>query len=109
VAVIAIAGDHLVAVGHGQLHADDDRFLADIEMAESPDQPHAVHLSGFFLETPDQQHLPECLELFLLAEIGNGTLLHGPVDGTELLDALFCRLGYGHCHRFPRYPGRFIP
>ena len=59
VAVIAIAGDHLIAVALRHLHADDDRFLADIEVAETADQPHAVHLPGLFLEAPDQEHLPE--------------------------------------------------
>ena len=29
-----------------KLHADDDRFLADIQMAEAADQPHAVELAG---------------------------------------------------------------
>ena len=38
-AVIAIGGDDLVAVGDRHLHADDHRFLADIEMAEAADQP----------------------------------------------------------------------
>ena len=38
-AVVAIAGDALVAfLGRG-LHADDDRFLPDIEVAEAADQP----------------------------------------------------------------------
>ena len=59
VAVIAIAGDHLVAVALGHLHADDDGFLADIEVAEPADQAHAVHLAGLLLETPDQQHLAQ--------------------------------------------------
>ena len=39
------------------LHADDDRFLADIEMAEAADQAHAVELAGLFLEAADQQHV----------------------------------------------------
>ena len=38
------------------LHADDDRFLADIQMTEAADQTHAVKLSGLFLEAADQQH-----------------------------------------------------
>ena len=38
------------------LHADDDRLLADIEMAEAADQAHAIHLPGLLLEAADQQH-----------------------------------------------------
>jgi hypothetical protein len=68
-AVVAIAGDDLVARGERQLHADYDRFLADIEMAESADQPHSVHLARLFLEAADQQHVAVGLELDLLAEI----------------------------------------
>jgi hypothetical protein len=58
VAVVAIAGDNAVVRADGVLHADDHRLLADIEMAESADQAHAIHLAGLFLETADQQHLP---------------------------------------------------
>ena len=39
------------------LHADHDRFLADIEMAEAADQPHAVELARLLLEAADQQHV----------------------------------------------------
>ena len=38
--VLAIGGDELVAFAGRQPHADDDRLLADIEMAETADQPH---------------------------------------------------------------------
>ena len=55
--VVAIAGDRLVARLDGAGHADDDRFLADIEVAETADEAHAVHLAGLFLKTADQQHL----------------------------------------------------
>jgi hypothetical protein len=39
VAVVAIAGDDLVALLDRHLHADDDRLLADVEVAEAADQP----------------------------------------------------------------------
>ena len=39
------------------LHADDDRFLADVEVAEAADEAHAVELAGLLLEAADQQHL----------------------------------------------------
>ena len=56
-AVIAIGGDDRVALLERRLHADDHRFLADIEVAEAADQPHAVHLAGALLEAPNQQHV----------------------------------------------------
>ena len=68
-AVVAIAGDDLVAFLSRHLHADHHGFLADIEMAEPADQAHAVHLAGLLLEPADQQHLAVGLELPLLAEI----------------------------------------
>ena len=61
-AVVAIAGDDLVAVLDRHLHADDDGLLADIEVAEAADQPHAVHLAGALLEAADEQHLREGVE-----------------------------------------------
>ena len=36
---------------------DRDRLLADIEMAEAADQPHAVELARLLLEAPDQEHV----------------------------------------------------
>ena len=39
VAVVAIGGDDLVAALDRHLHADDDGFLADVEVAEAADQP----------------------------------------------------------------------
>src|SRR5690606_36134356 len=56
VAVVAVAGDDLVAGFEHHLHADDDRFLADVEMAEAADQPHAVHLPRLLLEAADGEH-----------------------------------------------------
>src|SRR6185295_17471545 len=53
VAVVAVAGDDRIAVLDRHLHADHDRFLADIEVAETADQPHAVHLPRLLLEAAD--------------------------------------------------------
>ena len=78
VAMIAIAGDDLVAVLDRHLHADHDRFLADVEMAEAADQAHAVHLPGLFLEAANEQHLAIGGEFLFLAEGGN--LLGGSGD-----------------------------
>ena len=71
VTVVTIAGDHLVAILQRQLHADDDRFLADIEVTEAADEAHAVELAGLFLEAPDQQHLAIGLEFIVLVELGD--------------------------------------
>ena len=64
VPVVAVAGDHLIAGLGRQLHADDDRFLADIEVAEPADEAHAVHLartsprSGGSAAFPDRRRDP---------------------------------------------------
>ena len=56
-AVVAVAGDDRVPRLQGRLDSHDDRFLADIEMAEAADQPHAVDLARLLLEAADQQHV----------------------------------------------------
>jgi len=56
VAVIAIAGDDLVARPAHGLNADGDGLLTDVEVAEATDQAHAVELAGALLEAADQQH-----------------------------------------------------
>jgi hypothetical protein len=57
VAVVAVAGDDLVAGIADRVHAHGDGFLADVEVAEAADQTHAVQLAGPFLEPADQQHV----------------------------------------------------
>ena len=70
VAVVAIAGDlGVLALLRRHGDAGDDRFLADIEVAEAADQPHAIHLAGLLLEAPDQQHVAIGLELLVLGEL----------------------------------------
>ena len=67
-AVVAVGGDDLVALLLGHLHADDDGLLADIEVAETADEAHAVELSGLFLEAADQQHVAIGVQLFFGGE-----------------------------------------
>jgi hypothetical protein len=55
-AVVAVAGDVLVALDQRHLHAGDDGLLADVEMAEAADEAHAVELAGLFLEAADEKH-----------------------------------------------------
>ena len=70
VPVIAIAGDDAVlADGHRRLQPDRDRFLADIEVAESADQPEPVELPGALLEAADEQHLAVELEQLVLRRL----------------------------------------
>ena len=69
--VVAVARGELVAVARRHLDADDDGFLADVEVAESADDAHAVELSGLFLESPDEQHVAKGGELLLAGERGN--------------------------------------
>ena len=57
VAVVAVGGDHLVALLLGHLHADNHRFLANVEVAEAADEAHAIELTGLLLEPADEQHL----------------------------------------------------
>jgi hypothetical protein len=87
VAMIAVPGDDLVALLQGHLHAHDDGFLPDIEVAKAADQPHAVHLAGLLLEAADQQHIA----------IGGKLLLPGKFGGRGRGFGGRCRLlGYGH-------------
>jgi hypothetical protein len=73
VPVVAVSGYDLIALLEGHLHADHDRFLADIEVAESADCAHAVELAGLFLEPPDQQHVTQRGEFLLPAEFHGST------------------------------------
>ena len=70
-AVVAVAGDDRVAGLQRHLHADHHGLLADIEVAEAADQPHAVHLPGLLLEAADGQHGAIGGKLLVLAEIGH--------------------------------------
>ena len=69
VAVVAVGGDPLVAVLGRGLQPDHHRLLADVEMAEAADQPHAVELARLLLETADQQHLAVELQQFVLGRV----------------------------------------
>src|SRR5262245_61995747 len=69
VPVVAVSGYDLIAGLERHLHADDDRLLADIEVAEAADRAHAVKLAGLFLKAPDQQHVAQRLQLLLFGEL----------------------------------------
>ena len=105
-AVVAIAGDDLVALFERHLHADDDGFLADIEVAETADEAHAVELAGLFLEAADEQHLAIGGELLLLGEferrLGRARFVLAGVTFQGVASVLF-----GFCGRHE--PLRLIP
>ena len=61
-AMVAIGGDQLVVGPDIGLHAHHHGFLADIEVAETADQPHAVKLTSPLFEAADQEHV--AIELF---------------------------------------------
>ena len=69
------------------LHADHDRLLADVEVAEAADQAHAVELAGLLLEAADQQHLAVGDELLLAAEAGDRLLAVGAGHAGAAADA----------------------
>ena len=95
VAVVAVAGDDLVAVLQRHLDAGDDCFLTDIEVAETADQPHAVHLAGAFLETADEEHVLIGLEGFVLRQGGVAALdlVPGGLGGVFAVRAIACGAG----------------
>src|SRR5262249_7213460 len=68
-AVVAISGDDLVPGLDCHLHAEDDRLLPDVKVAEAADQAHAVELPGLFFESSDEEHLAISVKLLLAVEI----------------------------------------
>ena len=91
--VVAVSGYDLIALFQGHLHADDDSFLADIEMAEAADRAHSVELAGLFLEPPDQQHVAQRAQFLVFGEF------QGVVGAVPFILARFFSdafLGCGH-------------
>ena len=73
-AVITIGGDDLVAFLQRHLHADDDSFLADVEVTETADEAHTIELACFFLETADEEHFAIGLQIGIAIELGDRAL-----------------------------------
>jgi hypothetical protein len=107
VAVVAVAGDDLVAFAGDRLHADGDGFLADVEMAEAADQAHPIQLAGPLLEAADQQHFAIPGEHLLLGRARGGFLGLGAgrgltgrgLRGFRFLGASFGGVGRPLCGR----------
>ena len=65
-AVIAVGCDALVALFGAGFQAHHNGLLADIKMAKSANQAHAIKLASLFLKAADQQHLAvKAQKLFL--------------------------------------------
>src|SRR5262249_6719669 len=104
VAVIAITGDHLITIAHGELHAHHDGFLTDIEATETANQPHAIHLARLFLEPADQEHLAEREQLLFFRKFGNWGLICREICARkQALRALSRLFGLGDCHYCPQH------
>src|SRR3984893_8193909 len=69
-AMIAVAGDGLVAFHRRHHDSGDDRLLTNVEMAKTADETHAIHLPRFFLEPADEEHVAKGGEFLFLAESG---------------------------------------
>ena len=81
VSVVAIGGDDLVPLLDRHLHAHHHRLLADVEMAEAADEPHAVELARLLLEAADEQHLAIGVEFLVAAELRDRLLAVGTGHG----------------------------
>src|SRR5260370_17634925 len=66
VSVIAICGDDVIVLAHRGDGTDDNRFLADVKMAEAADFLRLILLARAFLKAPNQQHQREHLDLVAL-------------------------------------------
>src|SRR5262245_37912374 len=105
--MVAIARDDAIAGLERHLHADDDRLLADIEVAEPPDEAHSVELARLLFEPPDEQHVAKRGQLLLFGEVGHrarcvvaSTALDGRWNG---------RFVGGYRHMAPQEKGRPTP
>ena len=86
--MVAVGGDYLIPRLQAHLHANHDRFLADIKVAKATNQPHAVKLACFFFEPADQQHVTIGAEHFFPRQRW-GLGFAAPFTGG------FCGLGHG--------------
>jgi hypothetical protein len=77
VPVITVSSYDLITPLQRHLHADDHRFLADVEVAEAANCAHSVELTRLFLETPDQKHVAQGSQLLFSREFREG---FGPVS-----------------------------
>jgi hypothetical protein len=72
VAMIAVSRYDLIARLERHLHADDDGFLTDVQVAETADRAHAVELTSLLLEPANQQHVAQCGQLLFAGKFRRG-------------------------------------
>ncbi|MCY1241959.1 hypothetical protein D9M72_548930 [compost metagenome] len=72
-----VGSDDLIAFLQRCLHANNNGFLTDVEMAEAADETHTIKLTGLFFETADQQHLTIGGQFLLLVEVCRRRCLGG--------------------------------
>src|SRR5262249_8075604 len=66
VTMIAVSRNDVIVVPHGCDRADHDSLLSDVKMTEATDLLRLILLARAFLETPNQQHQREHLDLVAL-------------------------------------------
>ena len=81
--VVAISGDDVIVVARGCDRAADDRFLANVKMAEAADLLGLILLTGAFFETPDQQHQREHLDFVALLGLHRAHAVRGSAFARE--------------------------
>src|SRR6266481_4786309 len=99
VTVVPVSRYDLIALLQGHLHANDNRFLADIEMAKAADRAHSIELAGLFLETADQQHVPQRRQFLFPGEFERGlgaVSLSSPLFLHCFFRDAFLRCGHGN-------------
>ena len=55
--VVAIAGDHLVALSRHRLQTDNDGFLPDIEMTKTANLAHCIDLAAALFKATNARHI----------------------------------------------------
>ena len=55
--VIAIAGNHLVALSRHRLQTNNDGFLPDIEMTKTANLAHRIDLAAALFKTTNARHI----------------------------------------------------
>src|SRR5437660_3141107 len=66
VTMIAISSDDVIVISHGRDCTGDHRFLSNVKMAEAADLLRLILLARAFLETANQEHQREHLDLVAL-------------------------------------------
>src|SRR5690606_8046329 len=98
--VIAIGLENQIPLLDRGRRRHGDRLLADVEMEESTDLPLRIRARRFFLEAPDQEHLPIIIEPALNLHFAHFFLPFDPSTfkdskirlGSKFLACKFCNI-----------------